>query len=157
LPPLSLHLAALTHPGVSPARDTLAGLPPDLAAPLTAPLLLTLTNANTPLLTLHFDPAAAALTARAAPRVLHYYRLADATLKPLLPAPPVIRLAPGDAYLALSPGVRALADSPAIARFLHLRDYFNAQRLAQATLHHLLADRAQPTPEDITIVVIEAR
>jgi len=156
LPPSRLFLAALTHPSLAPTRDALAGLPPDLAAPLAAPLLLTLTHSTAPLLTLHLDPALAALTARANPAILHYFRLADATLQPLPPAPPLISLAPGDAYIALSPGVHALADSPKIARFLHLRDYFNAQRLAEALLAHLLAPGIPP-PQDLTLIVLEAR
>jgi len=151
-----LFLAALTHRGLAPARDTLAGLPPNPSAALTEPILLTLTHDSAPLLTLHLDPRLAAITARANPAILHYHRLADANLKPLPPAPPALTLQRGDAYIALSPGARALAGSPKIARFLHLRDYFNAQRLAEALLAHLLAPHTAP-PHDITIIVLEAR
>jgi hypothetical protein len=93
----------------------------------------------------------------------HYFRLADATLKPLGDRPGPLPFAAGDTYIALSPGVRRVADSAddvrhAIARFLHLRDDFNADKLADALLAHLaeLAGVAE-LPEDITALVIEAR
>jgi hypothetical protein len=152
---VALHLAALTHPGHAPAHEAVTGLPAE-RAPLGAPARVTLARGGEAVLILDLDPAASALAAQASPEVLHYYRCADATLKPLPPAPPPLRLERGDAYVALSPGARALADSPAIARFLHLRDYFNAQRLAEALLGHLLAPGATPA-EDVTVIVVEAR
>jgi hypothetical protein len=90
---------------------------------------------------------------RAAP--LQFLRLADATVQPLPPEPEPFTLQPGDTYLALSPGALALADSPAIARFIHLRDYFNAEKMAGALLEHLLESGAPP--EDVTLLVIESR
>jgi hypothetical protein len=104
------------------------------------------------------DPAALSVTATAAPGVLHYLRYADATLKPLLPSPPPLSLAPGDAYIAVAPGAVGAADGSAIARFLHLRDYFNAERLAQALLAHIveLAGEAVGV-EYVTVLVVEAR
>lgn len=120
------------------------------------------------------DPFRMSLQSTATPGVLQYYRRADATLVPLPPehAPAGHRLitervtagdetlvlAPGDAYIAVSPGVAGVADSPAIARFLHLRDYFNADKLVEALLAHL-SELAGPDglPEDVTVLVVEAR
>jgi hypothetical protein len=105
------------------------------------------------------DPAAL----RVAPRLaegsgLHYFRLADATLKPLPPAPPPLRLVRGDAYVAVLPGAVGAADSPAIARFLHLRDYFNAERLAKAVMAHIVeAGGEAAQAEAMAVVVIELR
>jgi hypothetical protein len=118
------------------------------------------------------DPPALQLDYSAAPGVLHFLRLADATLIPLPPEHPPARhflvpgraparplqFAPGDAYLALSPGAARLADSPALARFIHLRDYFNAEKMAQALLDQLSAlAGAEGFPEDVTVLVVEAR
>lgn len=120
------------------------------------------------------DPAGRSLAPTAQPGVLHFFRLADATLIPLPPAyPPArhaplpgrpeglgqpLRLAPGDAYVAVSPGAARLTDSPALAGFLHLRDSFNAERLAAELAAHLdaLAGAGLP-PEDVTALVVEAR
>jgi hypothetical protein len=120
------------------------------------------------------DPQAMTLEFTAVPGVLHYFRLADATLLPLPPehAPaghqlvpgrgPAVHLplkfSPGDAYVAVSPGGARLIDSPALARFIHLRDYFNADKLAEALQAHLL-EAAGPSPlaEDVTVLVVEAR
>jgi hypothetical protein len=124
------------------------------------------------------DPFRLTLVHAATPGVLHYLRLADATLIPLPPEYPPSRhyltpdrdqsqggpleLAPGDAYIALSPGIARLADSPALARFLHLRDYFNAEKLTRALLAQVvelagaLGPAGQP-PEDVTILVVEVR
>ena len=61
--------------------------------------------------------------------------------------------AAGDAYVAALGSDGATA-GPAIARFLHLRDYFNAQRLAEALGAHIaeLAGGAA-----VTVLVVEAR
>lgn len=90
--------------------------------------------------------------------IWHYFRLADATLKPLTNQPGPLAFAPGDAYIALSPGARRIADSPAVAGFLHMRDDFDAEKLADALLDRL-AEMAglDELPEDITALVIEAR
>lgn len=108
--------------------------------------------------------------------VAHFFRLADATIIPLPPedeasrhrliawqmprvqpdgadAPVCLTLSPGDAYIAVVAGP---ADSPAIARFLHLRDYFNAERLADALSGHL--GELNPVPSTpFALLVIEAR
>jgi len=104
------------------------------------------------------DPDNLTLACAASPGTSHYFRLADATVKPLPPDPEPLILAAGDAYIALTPGALHLADSPALARFIHLRDYFNAEKLAAALLNHLseLAP-AETLTEDITVLVIEAR
>jgi len=103
------------------------------------------------------DPAAATITASAASGGLHYFRLADATLRPL-PAETALTLARGDAYIAVSSGARRLADSPAIARYLHLHDGFNAERLAEGLLRFLAQESGQAEfPEDVTVLVVEAR
>lgn len=120
------------------------------------------------------DPFRRALTHTAAPGVLHFFRLADATLIPLPPAHAPSRhqllpervqsagqpleFAPGDAYIALSAGVAAVADSPTLARFLHLRDYFNADALADTLLRQVTEwAGAEPPPDDVTALVVEAR
>jgi len=104
------------------------------------------------------EPKTLTLCCAAAEGVWHYFRWADATLKPLPPRPEALAFSPGDAYIALTPGASRIADSPAIARFLHLRDYFNADKLAEALLAHL-AELAgtDEFPEDVTVLVIEAR
>jgi hypothetical protein len=124
------------------------GLSP-LPSPLTESMTLALGG-----LRLAVDPARATLTAANDGGALHYFRYADATLKPLPSDPPPLILARGDAYIAVVPGPLALADSPAIARFLHLRDYFNAQRLAEALLAHLAETGGAA---GMSIVVVEAR
>lgn len=120
------------------------------------------------------DPFRLTVQYAALPGVLHYFRPADGALIPLPPehAPSrhrlipdrpesqgePLQLAPGDAYIALSPGAGRIADSPAVARFIHLRDYFNAEKLVDALLLQLseLAG-SQDFPEDVTALVIEAR
>jgi hypothetical protein len=112
----------------------------------------------------------------AAPGVAHYLRLADATLTPLPPehegmrhrlvtwqlarvqpggpgTPLRLPLEAGDAYIAVA---GSPLDSPAIARFVHLRDYFNAERLADA-LRSELQNLAPHLAPATTILVIEAR
>jgi hypothetical protein len=104
------------------------------------------------------DPSTLTLTCAASEGVLHYFRLADATLKPLSDQPGPLAFAPGDAYIALSPGARRVADGPTVAPFLHMRDDFNAERLADALLDHLMEMAGvDELPEDITALVIEAR
>lgn len=99
----------------------------------------------------------------AAAQILHYFRLADATVKLLPPAPPPLIFQPGDAYVAITPGAARMAgDQPggagaAIARFIHLRDYFNAGRLAEALLAHLLELNASANPSGAGVLVVEAR
>jgi hypothetical protein len=112
----------------------------------------------------------------AAPGVVHFLRLADATLIPLPPEHEGIRhrlvawqlarvqpgglgtplrlpLDAGDAYIAVA---GSSLDSPAIARFIHLRDYFNAERLADALSHELRVLTPDPGA-DATLIVLEAR
>jgi len=109
-------------------------------------------------LTVCLDPTNLTLTCAAIPETPHYFRLADATVKPLPPNPEPLTLAAGDAYLALTPGALQLADSPTMARFIHLRDYFNAEKLAAALLNHLIELASGETViEDMTVLVIEAR
>ncbi|MCC7361505.1 MAG: hypothetical protein IT317_18605 [Anaerolineales bacterium] len=103
-------------------------------------------------LRVNVDAAAAVLTAANSGATLHYFRYADATLKPLPAAPPPLRLARGDAYIAVAGG--PALDSLRIARFLHLRDYFNAQRLAEVLLAHL-AEAGEA--EGVGVLVVEAR
>lgn len=112
----------------------------------------------------------------AAAGVAHYLRLADATLIPLPPEHEGIRhrlipwqlarlqpggpgtplrlpLEAGDAYIAVA---GSPIDSPAIARFIHLRDYFNADRLAEALSGELRVLTLNPAA-DTTLLVIESR
>ena len=146
----TFHLACRTRHSVGPYRDAheISGEPP-------THLLLTSRSDS---LRLTLDADTLALTAAATPGIWHYFRLADATLKPLPPDPDPIPFAAGDTYIAFTPGARRIADSPAIARFLHLRDDFNAEKLADALLDHLveLAGLAK-WPADVTVLVVEAR
>lgn len=136
------------------------------------PELITLTSAGIEILRLALDETTLTLNYAAHAGVLHYFRLADATLLPLPPehaparhklAPgqrhlPPLRFSAGDTYIAVSSAVARVADSPTLARFLHLRDYFNAEKLCAALLAHLEELAAgQPLPEDVTILVVEAR
>ena len=125
-----------------------------------------------------FDEAASSLRAQTMRGVFHYLRQSDATLIPLPPEAhevghklvpwrleelglrvdqvPSLTLRPGDAYVAVTPGAASLAEGTAIARFIHLRDYFNADRLSQALADDIRSGRGDPqTP--FTVMVIEAR
>lgn len=97
------------------------------------------------------------LTASAQAEVWHYFRLADGTVKPLPPRPEPLVFEPGDTYLALSPSAWQVTDSPTVARFLHLHDVFNAEKLAAALLGHLIENAGGILPETVTVVVVEAR
>jgi hypothetical protein len=93
--------------------------------------------------------------------ILHFLRLADAALKHLGPGPCQVLLAPGDAYVAVISGRQSLSSESklATARFIHLRDDFNANKLAVDLLKHLLADDnplSQPNPS-LGALVIECR
>jgi hypothetical protein len=115
-------------------------------------------TAEEPGLRVRADPRVLTVEARMAGGGLHYFRLADGTLKPLPPAPPALRLARGDAYVAVLPGAVGAADGPAVARFLHLRDYFNAERLARAVVGHVLEVGGRAAEgEAMVVVVVEAR
>ncbi len=144
------NVACRARRGVGPHRDAheVRGEPPTrfLLASRSDSLRLTL------------DADALTLIATATPGILHYFRLADATLKPLPPDPGPLPFSAGDTYIALTPGARRIADSPAVAGFLHLRDDFDAEKLAGALLERL-AEMAglDELPEDITALVIEAR
>jgi hypothetical protein len=120
--------------------------------------LILATPAGVQYLTLDIQPATQTLTAQAGPGVWHYYRWAEATLRPQPPAPPPFTLARGDAYLALSPAAQTITDSATIARFVHLRDYFNAAKLATTLWEHL-GDQVAPAPlpMGLDLLVIEAR
>jgi hypothetical protein len=153
-----LTASAKTRPGLTTNHVRLAGWP---AGPITAPVEITLWCAAEPqacLVRLTLDPASATLAASAAGGSQHYFRLADATLRPLPPEAPALSFACGDAYIALSPGARRLAVTPSIARFLHQRDGFNAERLAESVLDFLAQESGQADfPEDVTVLVVEAR
>jgi hypothetical protein len=142
------------------ASEEVAGWPEGRSWPLAEPAKITLGGGaalRRPLLQLGLDPAAGSMTARAAGGCLHYFRLADATLRPLA-AEAALALARGDAYIAVSPGALQLADSPAIARYLHLHDSFNAERLAEGLLDFMAQESGQAEfPEAVTVIVVEAR
>ena len=130
---------ALAHAGTAP-RISLRALSPEA------------------FLCVALNASALILACAAAEEVLHYFRFADAALKPLSDQPGPLAFSPGDAYIALSPGVRRIADGPTVARFLHMRDDFNAEKLADALLDHLMEMAGvDELPEDITALVIEAR
>ncbi len=107
---------------------------------------------------IHLDEATLTLICSAHENVWHYFRLADGTLKPLPPQPEPLVFEPGDTYIALSPSARQVTDSPTIARFLHLYDTFNAEKLAAALLAHLIENASGALfPEDVSVWVVEAR
>jgi hypothetical protein len=136
------------------------GLPAAGSGTLEGPVALVVRRGSNeePGLRVRADPGALRVEARMAGGGLHYFRLADATLKPLPPAPPALRLARGDAYVAVLPGAVGAADGPAVARFLHLRDYFNAERLARAVVGHVLEVGGEAAEgEAMVVVVVEAR
>ncbi len=144
----------------------LAATPAALAAPpypLLEPTHLALTAHDSPLLTVLVSPAEARLTPAAEADVLHYFRLADATVRPLPPTPPALVCQAGDAYIAVTPAAARLAAgqaggaSAAIARFLHLRDYFNADKLAAALLAHLVEVAGGAEVVGAGVLVVEAR
>jgi hypothetical protein len=95
--------------------------------------------------------------------VLHYFRLADGTVKPLPPIAAPLAVQPGDAYIAVTPAASHLAEGetggagPAIARFLHLRDDFNADKLAAGLLAHLLELSLDAASAGAGVLVVEAR
>lgn len=155
-----LVVSAKNRPGVAGHHDHLDGWPSGEAGPVTAPVEVTLSGGSPPgagLVRLAIDPVAATLAASTTGGSWHYFRLADATLRPL-PADAALTFARGDAYIAVSPGARLLANSPAIARFLHLRDGFNAERLAGGLLSFLAQGSGRVEfPEDVTVLVVEAR
>jgi hypothetical protein len=136
---------------------------------LTRPARLSLApDPGTPaVLTVELVPATLTLAAAALdPDTLHYFRLADGSVKPLPPAPLPITCQAGDAYIAITPATARLAAAelggpgPAVARFLHLRDDFNAERLAQALLDHLrdlAPGAAAQALGGVAVMVIEAR
>lgn len=157
-----LVLAHRTQAGATAQPETLTIMPE----------LITLARNGSEILRLVLDLSALTLDFTAQTGILHYFRLADATLLPLPPehAPtrhklasgqrhlPPLRFFAGDTYIAVSPGVAHLADSPALARFLHLRDYFNAEKLCAALVAHLEEQSGgHPFPETVTVLVVEAR
>ena len=109
-------------------------------------------------LSVHLNPPTQTLAASAAPGVAHYFRLADGAVKPLTSDPEPIMLGQGDTYVALNPVALTLADGPAIAQFIHLRDYFNVDKLASALLAHLVeVAGVAEAPGNLTILVVESR
>jgi hypothetical protein len=156
-----LNIAVKTRHGFAGNRLRLAGWANDQAGPMLSPAEIILFYGAEPpirLVQLAIIPMPARLTASVLDGSQHYYRLADATLRPLPAEARALTFARGDAYIAVSPGARLLADSPAIARFLHLRDDFNAERLAEALLDFLGQTSGQAEfPEAVTVLVVEAR
>ena len=140
---------------------------PSLAppCPLPAPIRLRVLAGPRSLavISISVDPATSTLLPVADPAARHYFRLADATVKPLPPSPPPLTFEPGDAYVAVTPGAVALAAdqadgaSAALARFVHLRDYFNADKLAAALLEHLLALGGSQASPGAGVLVVELR
>jgi hypothetical protein len=153
-------VSAKTRQGLSGEHDRLAGWPPGAASAVTAPLAITLfpgSATQAGLIQITLDPVVTTLAAASAGSSPHYFRLADATLRPL-PAAATLALARGDAYIAVSSGALRLADSPAMACYLHVHDSFNAERLAEGLLGFLAHSSSQAEfPEDVTVLVVEAR
>ena len=104
------------------------------------------------------DPETLTLTCAARADLWHYFRWADGTLKPLPPQPEPLVFEPGDTYIALSSGARHITDSPTVARFLHLHDTFNAEKLAANLLAYLIENASvTPFPTAVTVLVVELR
>jgi hypothetical protein len=106
------------------------------------------------------DPNAMSLMAAVQAGVLHFWRLADATTRPLPAAAGPLQCQRGDAYVAVA---QHEAGAPAgyglaLARFIHLRDYFNADKLAQAILEHLdVLDQEYGWDSRAGVLVVEVR
>ena len=115
------------------------------------------------LVTVYLNPTLLNVNAIICRGALHYWRLADGTVKPLLSDTPNMRFEPGDAYVAVTPDGARLAEtqpggaSAAVARFIHLRDYFNADRLAEALLAHLVELGEGAEAAGAGVLVVEAR
>jgi hypothetical protein len=154
-----LHVGVVARAGRAGQAWVVEGLPAGASGALREPVTLSVTRRaeRGAALTVAVDPGALSVEAGMAGGGLHYFRLADATLRPLPPAPPALRLARGDAYVAVLPGAVGAADGSAIARFLHLRDYFNAEKLARAVLGHMLEVGGAAAEVAVVIVVVEAR
>ena len=162
----NFHLAWRAAGGAEPAHLSAEdGSFPDPPCPLLVPARLSVrVSPDAPaVLAVAVEPATLTLTPGAGPGVLHYFRLADGTVKPLPPAPPPLPCLAGDTYVAVTPGAARLAAahsggaSAAIARVIHLRDYFNADRLAHALLEHLLELGQGAQAEGAAVLVLEAR
>jgi hypothetical protein len=162
----TFHLAwrALDEPGrPSLEADHAPPLAPPCPLPAPTGLRVVPGPGALPVVTVAVDPASLSLLPAASPPALHYFRLADATVKPLPPAPPALTFDRGDAYVAVTPGTVALAaDQPggasaALARFIHLRDYFNADKLAAALLEHAAALGGAQAAPGAGVLVIELR
>lgn len=165
-----LHLAFRTETGAQAGEEAVRITP--LAAGRRE-VRLGAGPAASPSATLILDETEMTLSFHVQPGLLHYFRLADATLVPLPPAyppaqhavlpwqarwhGPTLHLLAGDCYVLLSPGALAIADSPQVARFVHLRDYFNAEKLAQTLLAHLVETAPAPPAQPVTVLVVEAR
>jgi hypothetical protein len=105
-------------------------------------------------LCLHLDPAALALAASASEAAWHCLRLADATVRPLPAEAGPLRLERGDAYVAVTAAAPLGPAAPAAARFIRIRDDFNARALAAGLLDQL----AEAAPADgLSVLVIECR
>ena len=142
--PFHLH-SGLTSQAVASPRALLCALAPEAC------------------LCVSLDPVNMTLTCSVTARAdggppLHYFRLADGRVRPLLPDPESLTFSAGDTYVALCLGARRVTDSPSVARFLHERDDFNADKLAASLLDHLLElAGSEALAEDITALVVEAR
>ena len=101
------------------------------------------------------DPAALTAAATVSGSVSHWLRLADASLRPLPDQSGMLALARGDSYVALVSSAPELdpAMRMAAAHFIHLRDYFNADKLASALLGELAAENGP----GLGVLVVECR
>ena len=155
---MALYLSIQVRHGLSSAPIQMEGWAEGRSGPVDQPRLVTLWSGapRHSLLRLSLEPAGGSLNAIASSGSLHYFRWADATLRPL-PAEATVSLARGDAYVALTSEAQRVG-SPAIARFVHLRDYFNAERLAAGILDFLASESGQTAfKEDVAALVVEAR
>ena len=125
------------------------------AGPLVSPAALVVSAApgGPVCLQAALDPAALTAAATVSGGVSHWLRLADASLRPVPDQSGLMVLARGDSYVALvsSAPEPDPAQRMAAARFIHLRDYFNADKLASALLEELAAENG------LGVLVVECR
>ena len=123
--------------------------------PLAGPAALVVTaSAGGPVcLEAALDPAALTAAASISAGVSHWLRMADASLRPLPARSGLLALTRGDSYVALVTGEAQPdpAQQMAAARFIHLRDYFNAEKMAEALLLELEAETG------LGVLVVECR
>ncbi|MBF8281732.1 MAG: hypothetical protein HW378_647, partial [Anaerolineales bacterium] len=96
--------AALVFARLGAAPEAFYARHQALAHAGTAPRIILRALSPEAFLCVALNASALILTCAAAEEVLHYFRFADATLKPLSDQPGPLAFSPGDTYIALTPG-----------------------------------------------------